>query len=402
MNMSQPLRTLSFCALFLSLFLALLRLQPTATVNSASRLATIESLADHKTFYIDQSSFRDTFDKARLPNGHFISEKPPLQALLGSLVYRALKPLGLPSLTPEARLTIRTLTFFLAWISLALLIAGFAKALQALSLSRETVLQTTALFSITCLSCGYGASINNHIAAAACIIFSWAFYLKERLLLAGIIGALAVFFDLPSVLYCGLLALLVAKNHPKQTTFKFLVVSLLMGASFFILNFIATDYWLPLYFYPEWIFYAGSWWDHPAAVDALHYGPLKQLFHMFLGHHGILSHSPLLLIAIPGLILQKRLRPILGLFGALTLFYVLAAPNKFGGEAVGFRFFVHILPLLYLGLPEGWDWLTGLIGKKRAAWITLPLVVISIYFWYYALVNPWRLSPWGRLWFPAP
>lgn len=56
-----------------------------ASWNDASRMDTIQSIVERKSFIIDNSIF-ETGDRFLL-NGHFYSDKPPILALSGSLIY---------------------------------------------------------------------------------------------------------------------------------------------------------------------------------------------------------------------------------------------------------------------------------------------------------------------------
>ena len=51
--------------------------------NTGSRYATIESLVDYGTYWIDQSRYVGTIDKYQA-DGHYISSKPPMLPTLGA------------------------------------------------------------------------------------------------------------------------------------------------------------------------------------------------------------------------------------------------------------------------------------------------------------------------------
>ncbi|MHC4831178.1 MAG: hypothetical protein ACYTFT_12635, partial [Planctomycetota bacterium] len=62
--------------------------------NDQSRICTIQSLVERHTLIIDETVYVDTIDKVRI-NGHFYSDKPPVAAVLGAIVYYPLYHLGI-------------------------------------------------------------------------------------------------------------------------------------------------------------------------------------------------------------------------------------------------------------------------------------------------------------------
>ena len=75
-------------------------------------------------------------------------------------------------------------------------------------------------------------------------------------------------------------------------------------AFFFVTQWLATGSWKPFYAdygtdkYKYVVDGVPSYWMHPAGLDANHESPLVYLFHCTLGHHGILSLSPIFLFAL--------------------------------------------------------------------------------------------------------
>lgn len=68
--------------LFFFLLLAIL-IEPVASTNDGSRLATVEALSEIHSFAIDNSRYAWTMDKY-FYQGHFYSEKPPILAIYSS------------------------------------------------------------------------------------------------------------------------------------------------------------------------------------------------------------------------------------------------------------------------------------------------------------------------------
>ncbi|MGA2190987.1 MAG: hypothetical protein ABSH33_20915, partial [Steroidobacteraceae bacterium] len=87
------------------------------TWNDESRMASIQSLVETKSFVIDRTDFVSTGDKVFI-GGHFYSDKPPMPALLGALVYGPLHLLGLRLRegTTVAYFLVTLLTVGVAWL----------------------------------------------------------------------------------------------------------------------------------------------------------------------------------------------------------------------------------------------------------------------------------------------
>src|SRR5262245_17900602 len=89
--------------------------------NVASDLAAIESLVERHTFFINQSSFADTIDKFRRPDGRFFSQKSPIFHLVGAALYAPLFVSGF-SLRHNLHPCILTLVLFLTILPMAVLL----------------------------------------------------------------------------------------------------------------------------------------------------------------------------------------------------------------------------------------------------------------------------------------
>jgi hypothetical protein len=124
------------------------------------------------------------------------------------------------------------------------------------------------------------------------------------------------------------------------------------------------------------------------------------LFHMLVGHHGILSLSPIFFFTLMGVWRSLRspespLRAFAALAAFLTLlllvFYTFfAGQRNYGGMCCGLRWFFWLIPLWLMLLPE------GLRGKTAHRWfrgMALAFLLVSAISVFYCARNPWS-RPW--------
>ena len=130
--------------------------------------------------------------------------------------------------------------------------------------------------------------------------------------------------------------------------------------------------------------YPGAWewnWTKPVLAQVL-----------FSSNHGLLSWTPVLLLALLGLpLLAKRDREFgLCLMATFVAFYYLIAsyPTWHGISAFGNRFFVSLTPLFVLGLAALLQALAGLAGQTRALWTAAATLALLI-LWNGGLVFQW-------------
>jgi hypothetical protein len=152
-----------------------------------------------------------------------------------------------------------------------------------------------------------------------------------------------------------------------------------------------------------WYEYAGSYWTpgNKAGVDKGEPSQAVYAFHTLLGHHGVLSLTPIWLLSIVGMGLwltrgPRSLQAFALMVVTLTLvcvaFYILR-PEKdrnYGGVSCGFRWLFWFTPLwLICMLPA-----TDLVAKHRG-WkaVALMMLAVSIFSATYASMNPWS-HPW--------
>ena len=114
---------------------------------------------------------------------------------------------------------------------------------------------------------------------------------------------------------------------------------------------------------------------------------------LFSSNHGLLSWTPILILAIVGLFIfwrwQRRAgTPFLAAFLAFYLF-ISCYPDWAGISSYGNRFFVSITPLFILGLAVFFDRAAKFFPSQRAALITAAGLLGIFTFWNGGLIFQW-------------
>ena len=341
--------------------------------NDGSRLAAIESLVERGTWQIDDSFFLQwTGDKLFL-RGHWYSSKPPLFQALGAVIYSVLRLAFDVSLAPVAgggtAITgYKALTFLTVGLASAAMLALFYLFLIRLNFSARVALLTTVLLAFGTMVWPYSLVLNNHVPAAACLFAG--FYLlsgsgvaptkcSRRLFWAGLLAALAASFDLEaSLIALALLAIAILRYRNGAWYFA-------LGAALPIIATMALDYHitgsiLPPYFAVGGYDYAGSNWSTTVAALKSAQNVTLYAFRATFGDRGVVSHSPVLLWAIAGLLAVVRAPRHFFRLESCFIFlvilgqvaYILLSTDNFGGRAYSIRWFIIWLPLVFCYLPH--------------------------------------------------
>jgi hypothetical protein len=153
----------------------------------------------------------------------------------------------------------------------------------------------------------------------------------------------------------------------------------------------------------HWYEHDDSYWfgDQKSDVDLGESSRAVYAFHVLVGHHGVLSLTPLWLLSALGIGLwlardEPRMRGfalmVLGLSLVCLAFYI-ARPLKdrnYGGICSGFRWMFWFIPLWLVALLPAADW----IARRRwAQYLALLLLLASVVSAGYACLNPWT-HPW--------
>jgi hypothetical protein len=144
-----------------------------------------------------------------------------------------------------------------------------------------------------------------------------------------------------------------------------------------------------------------SYWSNPRDLDANDETPLTYLFHCILGHHGLLSLTPVLLLTLIGWIFiglgaPRHRRWVIHAGAVLTLatlgFYLTRTQNyNYGGNSVALRWMLWLSPFWWIAMVPA---LESPIRRYRRIPIFLTMVTLlpSVISVSWSLDHPWRPS----------
>ena len=360
-----------------------------------SRLAAIDTLLERGTFRIDGSPFAAvTMDKV-LIDGHYYCDKPPLLQLLATPIYAGLRAALAAPLTQEAcpgagRCAYKWLTFVSVGLPSAAAIGCLVSFALRRGYTRGRVLIVAGLSVFGTMIWPYSLVFNNHVPAAAAMLGCFLLALPApdaeagaaRSVASGLLGGLAVGLDLMTVFPVAALGLL-HWRRPRQLTVFALGAALPIAATAFA-DFLIWGSPLPPYFAPHGYAYPGS--PFADSVGGLRPADDKWRYAVqgLVGARGLFAYSPVLLLALAGLlrVLRDRRRatfgPALAAAAGMLVFavYIFSRTSVHGGRAYGERYFISIVLLLasfgLFALPDARPqrWLPALL-------VTVPLSVVS-------------------------
>jgi hypothetical protein len=347
----------------------------------------------------------------------FHSSKPPLLSTLVAGVYAAVRSVTGWELTDESEFrrtarVILVLVNLVPWLAALVVLAALGERYAETGFARVLLLVTAAFgtFLSTFL-----VTLNNHTIAATAIVF--ALYPALRVLVdgsdrpwhflaAGFFAAFATANELPAAAFgLGAFALL-AWRFPGRTLMYFVPAALIPLAAHFGTTWLATGGWKPFYaFYgtEKYRFLHDgqpSYWLAPKGLDRGVDSAAEYFFNCTVGHHGILSLSPIFLLTLVAwlTIVRWRRSPLwpaqwlgLGLTALVLGFYLSRTANyNYGGNTAGLRWTFWLIPLWLVSmLPalDEWAW------RPRVHWLAAVLLAVSCFSAFYAIDNPWQ-HPW--------
>ncbi|MBO7725462.1 MAG: hypothetical protein J6S40_03250 [Thermoguttaceae bacterium] len=398
----------------------------------------------------------EEFDPADPYSGYLYSSKPTLLPTLMAGVYWVwLHATGL-SLREHPFLVARVLLVIYNLIPLTLGWFFMGRLIERFGGDDEKTADWAKFFAVGTLCFGtflstFAVTLNNHLPGAAAIMIS--LYATARILAdgdsrtryffaAGLFGALAVACELPAVLIALLVCLALLFRFPKKTLLVSVPAGLAVAAAFFGTNILAhgtfrpaysqkrdhialakaehpteTDRFLVTSFDPnDWYiyrFFPGtakrdpknarmSYWSDRQGVDRGEPSRARYAFHALLGHHGLFSLSPILLLSVAGACIwlfrgpgtERRLFAGGVLLTAVFFFLFYVSRNQgdrsYGGMTCGLRWFFPLIPFWILTMLPALDRLGRTRTGRAAALILLFLSAFSV---AYPLWNPWS-HPW--------
>lgn len=416
---------------------ALLQAPPLQSANDRSRWCSVWSLVERGTWQIDEiDAFPQwsTIDKVRYRQNenepwHFYSSKPPLLSLLAAGIYATVKAVLGCGLFNHTALVSRLILLPLNILPFALMLVSLCRTLHRLDLhstARCLILLTAGFGS---LLNPYLTTLNNHTPAAATAMFAVAAAVRilqtGRTLDFAILGfcsSLTACFELPAAQLTALAACLAVARSRKATLTAFLPLATLPAVLFFAANYSVVGSFKPFYatYGSETYRYIHngipSYWMEPRDLDASTEPLPVYLFHCLLGHHGLLSHMPVLLLAVLGsglaclkipAILRCLLarttgtpaeqRQIISLLLTLVAatstlitlgFYLTRTENyNYGGNSVALRWMLWLSPFWWLAMVP------ALRHSGRRTFATASLLLLaSMLTTQWSMQRPWKPS----------
>lgn len=397
---------------------------PFLSANDRSRWATVAAWVDTGTFEIDEIMQRpgwNTIDKVRHPGRdgvpHYYSSKPPFMSILVAAPYWVLHRVAGISLLTQPFLAVRMLLVVCNLVPLTIVFVLIAKKLEEATLGDWSRIFVMAGATWGTFLTTFVVTLNNHLPAACCTLI--AMDATDRILrrgggplwrfgIAGLSAALAAALELPALGLLVLTACFLAGQQPLRTVFGFGLPALLVIGAYFGANYVVHDTWQPAYAQRHtvggWYDYPGSYWFDPsklAGVDRGEPSMARYGFHVLLGHHGILSLTPMWALSLAGTVLlitqdrtERRWRWATTLLTLACLtFYVMLRPTadrNYGGVCSGFRWaFWLIGPWLLSMLPA----LQRLEQRVWGRCLALILLAASVFSASVPMSNPWT-HPW--------
>lgn len=451
---SLPARLLLLCSVAL-LTAAVLRAQPLQSANDRSRWCTVWSLVERGTYQIDEIDRKtrfSTIDKVRhrLSDDqpwHFYSSKPPLlSTLVAGLYWVERRTLGMDLFVYTHAVT-RLLLLFVNLLPMALALLALDRSLRYLQVSSATRLFVLATAGLGSMLNPYLTTLNNHTPAAICVMFCLSAMIRLEasrtgrdqpadpaaaaarsgdFLLLGLCAGLTACFELPSALFGLLTCAYACRVDWRRAVRWYVPAAILPLAAFFITNWLCTGGLRPFYTYygtDKYVYVhegVPSYWSQPRDLDANQETWPVYLFHCVLGHHGLLSLSPVLCLTVLGWLswgvsAARRghpaatsaaapaassryradlLRPVMLSGAVLTLatlgFYLTRTQNyNYGGNSVALRWMLWLTPFWWLAMvPVLQTWLTQRLRTSLA----LLLLGLSITSASWSQDRPWRPS----------
>lgn len=411
---------------------SILQAEPLQSANDRSRWATVWSLVERGTFQIDEIDYFaqwSTIDKVRYRTNdaepwHFYSSKPPLLSVIVAGLYSVERwTLGLGLFNHTAFVT-RLLLLIVNGLPFWFALRSLCRCLKILDTAPSVRMFVVAVAGFGSMLNPYLTTLNNHTpaAAAAMLAITAAVEILSRrhhktypagqaakpdtaFFTLGFFAALTCCFELPAALLGVLSFGLVWITDRRLTLTRYIPAALIPLAAFFITNWMVTGGAKPFYatYGTETYRYVHngipSYWMNPRDLDANQESPLVYLFHCVLGHHGLISLTPVLCFSVCGwfLVLRRNTdavrREIIVAGAALTMvtlgFYLTRTQNyNYGGNSVGLRWMLWLSPFWWTAMVPALE----RISRRSLQTFALILLMVSMVSIGWSLNRPWRPS----------
>ncbi|MEZ6127197.1 MAG: hypothetical protein R3C59_00780 [Planctomycetaceae bacterium] len=421
---SEPIRLAGLCIVLAAVSMqlwAVLHAEPLQSANDRSRWATVWSLVERGTWAIDEIDKVpewSTIDKVRHRSDesepwHFYSSKPPLLSTIVAGLYWLERHTVGYDLRQHPALVSRWLLVLINVIPMWLALLSFRRSLSVLKVAPRATLVLLVVAGFATMLNPFLTTLNNHTPAAVCLVFCLAAMIRisahpephaPDYFITGFMAALTCCFELPAALF-GVISFLFVVTRDWRHTAKFYVPAALVPlAAFFITNFLVTGGIKPFYAYygtEKYVYVhegVPSYWSEPQGIDANSESTLIYLFHCLLGHHGILSITPIFVLTVIGWWLGirsatlRQRKPVQMIGASLSVivlaFYLAQTRNyNYGGNSAALRWMLWLIPFWWYGMIPAVERLTQ--SAKGFAVIAL-LLVPSIWSMAWSMQQPWR------------
>jgi len=415
-----------------------LRLQrPFLSANDRSRWMTIRSLVENGTYEIDSIVGEPTWDtidmvKHRGHDGepHLYSSKPPILATLLAGEYWLIHRFTGASLRDHPYEIGRFILFSANILPLILMFVLVARLVERFGTSDWGRIFVLAAATMGTFLNTFAVVLNNHIiAAVSTAVAMYAvvriYYDGERRLryffVAGVAAACTAANELPALALLAVVGLVLLWRAPRHTLIAFAPGVAIVAVAFFATNWIAHESLRPPYMHrsetdadDNWYSYTytvngreiQSYWLDRQGIDRGEPTKIKYAFHSLIGHHGIVSLTPMWLLSIAGTAMwlfstDRTRRELAALIAALSLvclvFYIGLRPQEdrnYGGMTSGFRWMFWFAPLWLVAMIPAADRLSRSSLGIACGALLLTLSVMSA---SYPIWNPWT-HPWIYNW----
>ncbi len=390
---------------------AMLRLQPVFGSNDASRWNTVWSLTHERGYIIDGAPY-PTVDKVKR-DGHFYSSKPALMPTVLAALAWPFKAAGGWTVPEKAAMIHRAILLLVNVLPFSIFIILYARYLD-----RNRTKLSTRLYCLSAAAFGtyltaYSTTLNNH-TQAAWSVFITLYHLVRikddgkrdgwRFAVCGLFAAWAVANELLALSFALLVMVLLVRLDARRTFVYFLPAAALLGTAFLYTTYLSTGGLVPYYLYSssDYYRYEDSYWLNPTGIDAANEPKWLYLFHLLLGHHGMLSLTPVFLISLAGMLHAWRRDWLqqMGLFLSLLMigFYTVWT-NNYGGACQGPRWLFWLIPFWLISLIDVVDQHLAKHQFRAFASVALLVSVASV---GYALTGDNRsfepAGPWSSSW----
>ena len=385
-------------------FTQIVQSTPLQSANDRSRWSTVWSLVERGTYQIDEIDAAPgwgTIDKVR-HEGHFYSTKPPLQSTLVAGVYWCVKRLTGWNLTDHTAEVSHLILLLVNWLPRVLSLVVTAMLVERYARHDFGKLFVLTVASWATLLGPFTSSLNNHSPAAICVML--AIYPLLRILsdgdhgrrffvLSGFFSAATLTLELPAALLVVALGALLLKANPKRTLTLFVPAALIPVIAFVALNCVVTGSLSPFYssYGSDKYLYEHegipSYWSNPQGLDRNLDSPLMYFVHCTIGHHGMLSLTPVWLLTLLGWLGWRRWpecrqRTLLlvgaGLTAVVFGFYLTRTQNyNYGGNSVALRWMLWLVPLWLVGMIPVFDAWGSRRGFQIVSTVLLAFSVVS-------------------------